>query len=238
MSVEELKQIDLCRVIGVRRAISPMSSVMRSTAALQISCYLLPVTVLEADKHIATLRDEEDDSKQYTECNYEADCLPWPESDVDIKSSGDNPNDRDRDAALMAKKERSFRASLTWDIWDECENEKFFLVPVYEVTQHQDSCYFDDSTHRCTHGLLLAQANNASAQGNQFRRRGCFEIRPGFDTTTFWRSAVGREPVDDIALVSQDAVAFPNLDSSLDDWKSYRGLIRRDGELQYQIELV
>jgi hypothetical protein len=239
LSPEQLAEEILCRFTGLKHGLSLEEAAgLRSTAALQISCYLVPVALLMGTEQTQILNDEETKTKMNGKCTWDPYCFPYPESAV---SQGYEAiaSDLSDDDALEARKQASFRAKLTWDVWDECDPEKeAFLMPVHEITEFANRTYFDDDKERVIHGLLLYRAEENDLCINRFRRRGYFTLSSNETKTKFWRAAIRREPILGIELGAKPGVAVPLISAGSREESRYDVMTRQDGILQYCIELI
>lgn len=223
---------------------------MFSTAILQISCYLVPIALPEAQERAESLQKalaggelpEEPISASFK-------CVAYPDSPQ--QEAPDNTASEMIEPDKPDQETHNFEAKLTWDIVDECNLEvtgpHLFLMPVLATTQLAEADFHDTSTSRAIYGLLLAreinEETNTAKITNRFRRLGHFALSRR-DWPSFWQAAERCEPIAGVRLATRDKVACPVLQPQSPEARMPRGgtvnehFESRDGIEQYQVELV
>jgi hypothetical protein len=242
LSPEELETEYLCDVTGIQRGDSAEErSGLSSTARLQVSCYLVPLSLPDAQKEADGLRKALANGEWGT-YSREFKCVAYPPglSQGKTTEAEDADTPRQQQADYDQHPNSSFHATLTWDIVDECNlgegGPQLFLMPVIHATQFAEQHWTDVDTRRDAYGLLLTREvgkeNEADNVSNRFRRCGHFKT----DGYKFWRAATKCEMIQGVELLTRDNVACPVIPEK--ETRTSLRTEKRDGIKQYQIELV
>ena len=115
---QELDEKILCKVTGLKRGESGSETAgLLSNASLNISCYLVPVTLLDAARHVESMAGEgwREAREKQTDCSWAPYCFPYPDSADYAAITHDLGGEEAKETRMKA----CCQAELTWDIWEE-----------------------------------------------------------------------------------------------------------------------